>query len=300
MKKSIVLLITLALIIALSTFIAIGLFRSDQASQTVQKKNSIIQISTLLHNITDILSQKSGEINSTEGLEMLILLPIELQTKSLSLHISFDSAAKGINPNNILFQEHNKSRLNPDYILLFDRILQSVQIQNKELFLALLEDTLDKDLEERIPGSEIALYNKRFVQGKIENFQKFQMLIDQYVKLTEDNAIYQIPWKEILSFYHKKIDFNYISPKLLRYMVPYMDEETIQNITLKKKMSFSAWKDIRIAQEYKKELQKFQIAFYVPVIRAKVTFKENTKKYNATFIYDIKQKKVLDIGYKVD
>ncbi len=293
-------LITLALIIAISSLIAIGLLHSDNAVKEANKKHSIIQTSVFIQQIADILSKKSAEINSTEGLEMLILMPIELQSDELSMEISFDSAAKGLNPNNLLKKDRNKTRINADYVLLFDRILQSVNLQSKELFLALLEDTLDKDLEERIPGSEIALYNKRFAQGQIENFQKFCMLLDRYVELTEDPAIYEIPWREILGFYSKQIDFNYISPTLLRYILPYLDPETIKALTTGKKMGFAKWKDLQIAKEYRDELKKFNIAFYVPIVRANMVFQRNGRKSLGEFVYDIKQKKVVDIGYKIN
>ena len=300
MKKSIVLLITLALLVAISALIAIGVSLSQNASKDIERKQTLIQTATFVQNIADILARKSGEINSTDGLEMLILMPIELDSDELSLKVSFDSAAKGINPNNFVKREHNKTIFNPEYILLFDRILQSANVQSKELFLALIEDTLDEDLQERIPGSEMALYNKRFAQGSIENYKKFRMLIDRYVALTEDPNIYTIPWKKILDFHADAIDFNYIAPELLHYIVPYLDSETIRRITVDKKMSFGGWEDLRLPKEEKEELKKFHILFYVPIVKGELEFTQGDSKSFATFIYDIKKKKVLDIGYKFD
>ena len=299
MRQSIVLLITLALIVAISSLIAISLNIIDSAVKETQKKHSLIQTSIFVDNITKILAKKSGDINSTDGLDLLISLPIELDTKEIKASIEFDSAAKGLNPNNFLIKKNNKTTINPDYVLLFDRILQSKNVQNKELFIAMIEDTLDNDLEERIPGSEITLYDKRFAQGSIENYKKFAMIIDHYVRLSEDPNIYKIPWKKILSFYSKSIDFNYIEPELLSYILPYLDSETIINLTTKKKNIFHNWKDLPLASEYKKILKKYHISFYAPVVEGKLTIEQAGEQSFARFIYDIKEKKVKDIAYKI-
>jgi len=268
--------------------------------KVVEEKHHLLQTSALMNNITQILKEKSKEFNSSESLEILITLPIELESEGLRLSFTFDSTAKGINPNNFLKKKNHKISLNPDYILLFDRILQTADVQNKELFLALIEDTLDKDLDERMPGSELSLYNKRFAQGKIENYKKFKMLIDQYIILTEDANIYKIPWKDILSFHSSKTDFNYISPKLLEYILPYLDKETLLSLTTKRKKLIKNWKALPIAKEYKKELKKYDIVFYAPIVKGKFQFQEEEKKGKAIFVYDIKNKKVLELEYRID
>ena len=300
MKKSITLLITLALIVAISSLIAIGLHIVNIASNQIQYKHNLVQTATFVQNIAQILKKKSGDINSSEGLELLISLPIDLDSNEIEAHISFDSAAKGLNPNNFLKIDHNKTVFNPEYILLFDRILQSANVQSKELFLALIEDTLDKDLDERIPGSEIALYDKRFAQGNIENFKKFWMLVEHYVLLTGDPNIYTIPWDKILGFYSKTIDFNYISPILLSYMLPYVDTESIKKLTTAKKANFSRWKDLPLAKEDKDKLKKYNISFFVPIVEGNLSIQQADQKSFARFVYDIKQKKVVDIGFKID
>ena len=264
----------------------------------VEEKHHFLQLSSLLKNITTILGQKSKEFNSTEGLNLLISTPIELENNGISIFISFTSAANGINPNNFLKKQRNRTYLSADYILLFDRILQNAEVQNKELFLALIEDSLDKDLEERMPGSEISLYNKRFSQGQIENYKKFQMLIERYVKLSEDPNIYKIPWKEILSFYSEQIDFNYISPKLLQYILPSLDRETISNLL--GEGIIKSWKKLPLPKEDKKELKKYDITFYVPIVKGEFIFKEENRKGRATFVYDLQNKKVLNIEYKIN
>ncbi|BCD68956.1 hypothetical protein [Nitratiruptor sp. YY09-18] len=298
MRKSIVLLITLALIVAISSLIYIGLELVDKSAQVVEKKHNFLQTVSMVHDIKKIIEKNKKDINSTEGLDLLFSMPIDLKTDNLHVHVEFSSAATGINPNNFIKTVNKKERLNPNYILLFDRILQNANVLNKELFLAMIEDTLDKDLQERFPGSEIALYDKRFAQGSIENFAKFQKIVDHYIGLTEDGNINTIPWKKILGFYSKKIDFNYISPILLHYMLPFLDKEALQKLTTDKEEVFTDMKELRLAKEYKDELKKYDVAFYVPVINVNLTIKEGNSKSYAHFVYDLATAKVEDIAIR--
>jgi len=267
----------------------------DRSSKEVEQKRNFVQKSLFLQSVVDILRKKTGDINSSDGLELLIYLPIDLETEEIEAHISFDSAAKGINPNNFLKKVQNKEQIDPEYVLLFDRILQTFNVQNKELFIAMIEDTLDKDLDERIPGSEIALYDKRFAQGSIENEKKFRMLIDAYIRLTEDGNIKKVPWEEIVSFYNKQIDINYVSPTLLRLMLPYLDAQVIERITTKRDRLYKDVNDLPLAKEDKEELKKYGFSGFVPVVRGELVVKQQSEE-RARFVYDIKQKKVLDIA----
>lgn len=299
MRKSIVLLITLALIVAISSLIYVGFEILEQGSKETEKKRTLIQSTLFFSRLIEILKQREGDINSSEGMETLILLPIELKNEEVEIRVEFDSAAKGINPNNFLKKEANKSVIDPNYVLLFDRILQTYNVQNKDLFIAMIEDTLDKDLDERIPGSELALYDKRFAQGSIENERKFQILVDSYVRMTEDGNIKKVPWDDLLSFYAKRIDINYISPKLLRFILPYLDEEAIRKLTNERDRLYEKIEDMHLAKEDRDELKKYDVSSFVPVIFGELKMELGDRKGRVRFVYDIKQKKVLNIEEKI-
>jgi len=299
LRKSIVLLITLALIVAISSLIYVGFEILEQGSKETEKKRTLIQSTLFFSRLIEILKQREGDINSSEGMETLILLPIELKNEEVEIRVEFDSAAKGINPNNFLKKEANKSVIDPNYVLLFDRILQTYNVQNKDLFIAMIEDTLDKDLDERIPGSELALYDKRFAQGSIENERKFQILVDSYVRMTEDGNIKKVPWDDLLSFYAKRIDINYISPKLLRFILPYLDEEAIRKLTNERDRLYEKIEDMHLAKEDRDELKKYDVSSFVPVIFGELKMELGDRKGRVRFVYDIKQKKVLNIEEKI-
>ena len=299
MRKSIVLLITLALIVAISSLIYIGFEILDQGSKETEKKRTLIQSTLFFSRLIEILKQREGDINSSEGMETLILLPIELKNEEVEIRVEFDSAAKGINPNNFLKKRANKNVIDPNYVLLFDRILQTYNVQSKDLFIAMIEDTLDKDLDERMPGSELALYDKRFAQGSIENKRKFQILVDSYVRMTEDGNIKKVPWDDLLSFYAKRIDINYISPKLLRFILPYLDEEAIRKLTSERDRLYEKIDDMRLAKEDRDELKKYDVSTFVPVVFGELEMELGDRKGRVRFIYDIKQKKVLNIEEKI-
>ncbi|SMC10185.1 hypothetical protein [Nitratiruptor tergarcus] len=298
MKKSIVLLITLALIVAISSLIYIGFELVDKSAKTVEGKHNFLQSVSMINDIKKILEQNKKDINSTDGLDLLFSMPIDLKAENITVHVEFSSAATGINPNNFVKTVNKKQLINSHYILLFDRILQNANVLNKELFLAMIEDTLDKDLEERFPGSEIALYDRRFAQGSIENFQKFQKIIEHYITLTQDGNINKIPWVKILGFFSKKIDFNYINPILLHYMLPFLDKEALQKLTTDKEGVFTKMKELHLSKEDKEELKKYDIAFYVPVIKVDLEIEERSNKSFAHFIYDLTTAKVKDIAIR--
>jgi len=289
------LLITLALIVAISALVYIGLGVVNKASKEVEDKHFLVQTDIFVNSVIDVLKSRESDINSSEGFELLLNLPIDLISEEVRAHIEFDSAAKGLNPNNFIKVVNKKEKINPDYVLLFDRILQSADVLNKELFIAMIEDTLDKDLEERIPGSEIALYDKRFLQGKIENFKKFEMIMEHYMKLTQDGSIKKIGWRDILGFYSKKIDVNYISPLLVRYIIPYADDELIKKVFVDRVVLYKSVDELNLPKEERDELKKFNISGFVPVVKADVNIEQGNTKSSATFVFNIKKKKVLDI-----
>lgn len=288
-------LITLALIVAISALVYIGLGVVNKASKEVEDKHFLVQTDIFVNSVIDVLKSRESDINSSEGFELLLNLPIDLISEEVRAHIEFDSAAKGLNPNNFIKVVNKKEKINPDYVLLFDRILQSADVLNKELFIAMIEDTLDKDLEERIPGSEIALYDKRFLQGKIENFKKFEMIMEHYMKLTQDGSIKKIGWRDILGFYSKKIDVNYISPLLVRYIIPYADDELIKKVFVDRVVLYKSVDELNLPKEERDELKKFNISGFVPVVKADVNIEQGNTKSSATFVFNIKKKKVLDI-----
>ena len=297
LKKSIVLLITLALIVSLASLIAIGLHSVQQAQTQIISRKSFLQSLVFASSIENILAKFAKDINGSDELSLLFDLPIDIKSKEVSAHIEFAPVATGLNPNNIVQKVVGKKVIfDANYILLFDKILQDANVLNKELFLALLEDSFDSDYEERIPGSEVGLYNKRFAQGRIENFQKFSMLLDRYVLLTKDENIYKIPWRKILSFYSSEIDFNYISPKLLYYMLPFPDNETVARLTTQKSDILKGWSDLHLPEEIVKELKKYHISFFVPIV--KVQLSSSATKGVAQIVYDIKKKKAVDIAFK--
>ena len=296
LKKSIVLLITLALIVSLASFIAIGLHYVQQAQIQITSRQSFLQSLVFASSIENILAKYAKDINGSDELSLLFDLPIDIKSQEVSAHIEFTPVATGLNPNNMIKKVGKKIIFDANYILLFDKILQDANVLNKELFLALLEDSLDNDYEERIPGSEIGLYNKRFAQGRIENFQKFSLLLDRYVLLTKDENIYKIPWKEILSFNSQEIDFNYISPKLLYYMLPFSDNETVAKLTTQKNDILKGWSDLHLPQEIVKELKKYHISFFVPIVEVQLS--GSAIKGVTQIVYDIKKKKVVDIAFK--
>jgi len=295
MRSSIVLLITLVLIVALAALIAIALDVVQNTSQTVEKKKALIQKTLLAQNIVKMLNKSSVKIETPTDLQQFLALPYYLKTDEIEITITFDSAAKGLNPNLLMQKRGNRDSVNTELLFLFDKILLYYNVANKELFLAMIEDTLDSDLNERMPGSELSLYDRRFAQGRIENKKKFQMLIDAYVKLTEDGNIKKVPWEKLVSFYNHAIDINYISAELLAVMLSYADEASLKNF-LGSRGVYSSIDNLPLPKEERLKLKKYGVTTFVPIVQGHLCMKRPKHDECVRFVYNLAEKKVLDIA----
>jgi len=140
----------------------------DRSYAKVSEKRFLIQSDVLLANMFGILREASTDVNDSEGLDALLAVPLSFETDAFdaSVAITFESAARV--PDINLLVERNVSRrngadayapqpLNPVLEEYLDRILTVYNVSDKILFLSMVADTIDADLEERVAGSEVAL-----------------------------------------------------------------------------------------------------------------------------------------------
>jgi hypothetical protein len=115
--------------------------------------------------------------------------------------------------------------------MFVSRIFERYPIASPNMFLNILLDTIDMDLEQRQEGSEILASFPDFHNGSIENFTQFEQVIARYLTLTKDSQILDIPWKQLIGFEGEKIDINYVSPEVLSLIAPELDSQTVHRIT---------------------------------------------------------------------
>jgi len=304
-RNAIALLVTISFVTVIMSLIGISSNLVDNSFKRVAAKHALIQNNLLFSDITDILKEVSGDINDSIGLDIFLSIPLffENRQNSLSVDITFESDASGININNLLKDVNTSKKkhsdqpipLNPPYEEYFERILTVYNISDKILFLSMIADTLDSDLEERMPGSEIALENPFFRQGHIYNLRHFKKIMSAYKKQTLDFNVDTVPWKELIGFNADNIDFNQIGPEVLQYLAPEIDPESTPNYTSNKTDLYESLDDIPLEEETKKRLKEMNMQFYSPYVFATMNIKDGDNKEQIVFVYNLGNKKVSNI-----
>lgn len=180
---------------------------------------------------------------------------------AIFFHIAITPVAD--RPNiNLLYANEKRSAL---WIAYLYKALQEKKVRNPSLFVNMVLDVLDKDDTERMPESEIAK-ELPVTEGKIVSYSQFQKIVSAYIRKTKDKKILDVPFKKLFSFFWPKTCFDLKNAN-----------EYAQNIFKK------------IAKNYTHSIEKECVKSYntMQIYPVFVTVE------NASFIYDIKSKKVI-------
>lgn len=85
--------------------------------------------------------------------------------------------------------EPNSGEIKSDYLKVFSDTLDFYGLKYKPLFLAMLQDAVDKDGYEREPYSELSKKYRDFQDGEFATYEKLQKVISGYKEETGDIAI---------------------------------------------------------------------------------------------------------------
>ncbi len=305
-RNAIALLVTISFVTVIMTLIGVSTGLVESSFKRVSAKHSLVQNNILFADIADILKEASSDVNDSMGLDIFLSIPVFFENKKndISIDVTFESDASTVNINNLLKKDVNKSKekytnqpvpLDALYEDYFERILTVYNLSDKILFLSMVADTLDIDLEERMPGSEIALENPFFRQGRIYDLRHFNKIISAYKRQTLDFNVDSIPWKELIGFNADSIDFNRIEPVVLQHLVPEIDPESAPNYTSEKVDLYESMDELPFEEETKKRLEEMGLRFYSPYVSAVMNIKEGDHKSRITFAYNLKNKKVSSI-----
>ena len=285
-KNGIVLVTTIGLILLLSLLI----LKNIDISQKYIQKSNLSSLNTQLNrafvDILEIIKNNQDEIKDAFTFSSFVNTPyfIGSDDEAYSITVDISSSSGTININNILSSSNQTNKTIYDFLYM---VLSEYRVKDPALFLAIVLDTLDKDKEARVYGSEIFFEDSRFDIGSNITKQSFNLLLEYYVKKSYDANIYKIPWDEFVGFYGEKIDFNYIKEPFLNilqreYNLPTLEENEI----------LDSYDKLNLSEDTKKEFEKIGIGFFVPTIFCEiVVFYQNNKK-SLKFLYDTKTKKV--------
>lgn len=304
MKKGIALLITIALVAAIAALIGVSTGIIDQAFKRTSNKHFITQTNILFSDFIGILNSASREVTDAMTLDIFFSVPLifEAKTQDIAAEIAFESDA--MVPNiNVLVSESNATKgseeRNPVYEAAFeeylDRILTVYNVSDKILLLALIGDTIDKDLHERVVGSELALTDPFFSQGRLYNMAHFQQILDAYKRQTLDYGVDDIPWEKLIGFRNKKIDFNYVTPEALGFILPEWTPEEILLYTTERTELYESINAIVLDEAAKERFDKLKVVFYTPEVRGRIDIRQGETRIAMSFSYNLSSQRVTDI-----
>lgn len=252
-----------------------------------------------------MLNRSTSDVNDSMSLDIFLSLPFVFEQKSrdLAVDIYFTSQARSINPNDMLEHDMNATaeqikenqNINPLYETYLDRILTVYNVSDKILLLSLIADSVDEDLKERTTGSELALENQFFTQGKIYSLEHFHTILDEYKRQTLDFNVDAIPWETLLSFQNTGLDFNHIDVNTLSMLMPDLDETTLATLTTDRVDVYEDFSSLNIDPERVQELTKMKMGFYSPEVKAWMNIRNGTNHLAVTFSYNLETKKATHI-----
>lgn len=288
-------LIVLLFIVALSLLLMQSMSIVQKAFNGANKIRFMTQTNLMLNSLKGILDKFLSKVNSAEALYILKQLPFyfEDQKSGMKVEINFNSGASKFNINNILDKNETKREL---YFELFDALLSKYNVADRRFFFEILLDTIDKDKEEREYGSEIALFDEEFKDGGIENFEKFEKILEYYENLRNDANIYRVPWERLIGFRGTQIDINSADKELIEAAL-----KGSSNVSsyLEREAYITKLDNLWLSDEQKKRLEFFGFVIFAPVIECDINFMAFEESVKIKFLYDIKKKSIneLEINY---
>jgi hypothetical protein len=277
-RKSIALFLTLVFMTIILGIVATIINIYKNISKTSFEKD-ISQNSVLIMNVKSILDDFIKDINESDIKEIYNTFSIKNKDGSFKVLIQIKPLLDKVNINEYLSKNKKK------YIDMYlNNILEFYQIQDPVFFKALILDTLDKDVVERVGNSEIKLQNKFFKNGKIYNYLHFKQILDYYVKFTGDHNIYKIPWKKLIWFGNNDsiIDCDILDKNIAKFLGLIFDN----NLNCKGLKKFNENKNI---------LKKLSIIPFNKTIPYLIDVEINYSNQYLSFYYDINKKRIENI-----
>jgi hypothetical protein len=303
-RKGIALLITIGLVATITALLTVSTGILDNSFKRISNKLFLIQSNTFFNDFVTILNSAAEDVNNSDSLEIFLMVPIAFasEKKDINFDVAFASDASKVNINNMLSDSNssqNQQMFEPvaikrSYESYLEHILSIYNVSDKILLLAMIADTVDDDLNERIPGSEIALSNLFFSQGMIYNEEHFQQIVKAYVKETRDYNIYDVPWSELIGFRNTAVDFNHINADVLQHIAPEL-QDNISFYTTERIEVYESVDEIPLDQVTKEYFEELGIMFYVPEVRGNMTIANSDQNVEIAFSYNLMTKKVSHI-----
>jgi len=304
-RKGIALLITIALVATITALLTVSTGILDNSFKRISNKLFFIQSNVFFKDFIGILQQSTKDINSSDMLDIFLMIPIAFapEHQDIAFDVSFASDASTINLNHMLATDVNVTELEAQhepipvkiaYESYLDHILSVYNVSDKILLLAMIADSVDNDVDERVAGSEIALRDPLFSQGTIYNLEHFKKILEAYVRETRDYNVFKIPWHDLIGFRNDRVDFNHINKEVLYHTAPEL-QENIALYTTERIEVYDSLDTVPVEESTKKNFEELGMKFYSPNVRGTMRIVKGDNTLEMAFSYNLKTQEVSHI-----
>ena len=286
-REGVALLITLFFIIAITAAIGVSLMNVKKSRETLHEARFLLQSAAVVEDVIALMNEadKLGSVSDTDSLSIFLLTAgfIPLELKELLVKIEITSAMGRLNINSLNSSKELQQAL-VEYMARFNvqdaYYLSDLILDCSGGFKEVYKTNIFDEMPE--------LYRERIVSNR-----HFEKIIDFYVLERHDNAVNAIPWDEIIRFDENNvtaIDANYVTPALWQMFIPGLQEERATELA-SGEGGYYALADLGLSEDEQKEIAKYKLSFFQPIVRIDIEVMENNSSAHIAFDYDLSSKK---------
>lgn len=295
-RNGIVLFVTLMMMMLLLGIVSIFLNKTREAKDNVTYISASMQTNLVMKNLLGYLQKLHFD---EDMIYYASMAPFPLDFTQSSVVFKLQSAQGKININSLI-RASIKNNLISDR---FMQLLAKYDVKEPTLFLNILKDTIDDDVNDRdSEDSEIVNEYPTFRNHKIYNKIHLRQIIDYYFEKSGDSKIYDVPFNDIFSYDNSSVDVNFMSVDTLHILFNDANEYILKAIA-KKTEIYKKLDDLPFDDYYTKRIKKGMLGQTITTkstlldIQADLNYKGQFVS-KISFTYNIKSKKISD--YKID
>ena len=286
-RPGVVLLITLGVITALATLVLTGAAQLSRYYDDTTLTKEILQYDILSSDLKRIIADKMVEIENATDLYYATLMPYTLDDSKHDLHLTItcDSAMSGF-PVNCLDAKTDSEKYNRCYNNI-TRLFEKVGVEYPGFLANILADLIDRDMDEREPGSEMVVERPWVRQGLIDDRRRLKEAVVYYAFKSGDFKVLKRKIVRYLGIQQeKKMDLNYMDPVLMTALAPDLTPEAAKTFYLTRR-PVEKWSETGFSDEVIAQLKAAGVECYIPFLSCSAVIVHNDFRGRTEFEYDI-------------
>lgn len=301
-KRGIALLITVLFVMAITVAIGIGLKQVKEASWHVENENFMLQTSTILDDVLNIL-KTSKELDtivqekSVEGffafLSSVSFIPFE--NSGMKVSIKINSARAKFNPNSLI-ENNNTANIATTNALAQYMIFNNVRGE----YVNILLDVMGGIKEDMSYNSAVFNEKPSLFREYITSSKHLNEVNNFYMQSYHDNSLKNIDFENLFYFTKdksSKTDLNYATPQTWQMMLG-CDAQRAEQLTLGGG-TYADDKNLDLNDEEKQALSRFKTSYFEPYLDVTIEISQNSQDAKIKFEYDMSTKKGSNFVYEI-